>query len=153
MRTPIDYSTADYYKFYKKNYTKGPILDFKTFRSILFQYNKLCSEEILKGRVVRITGIGNLYVRKNKRFKEDFKDLPINWRATNKMWLEKPELKGVKYVRYTDMFVYRIYLDIKESKTKYTNRYKFQAVRDVNRDLAKIIINKERDYFIGINNR
>ena len=79
--------------------------------------------------------------------------LPVNWKATNKLWKENPEAKRKKIrIRYTnehtDGYVFHVYY-IKRNAT-FVNKglYKMQVNREMARNMYNGIISGELDAFL-----
>lgn len=150
MRVKLNgYSGLDHYKYYRKNVLPELHVNLAEFRLITSLFSKKITEAILKGKTVKLPHLGEFYIRKSARNIE-YNKLPINWKATKKLWEERPELFKVKFIRYTDPYVYKLLWDKRLCKIKNKTIYKFKAVRGTNRLIANNIFNTDIDYFTKI---
>lgn len=155
-----DYGMDDYYSYYKKKNKKDAV-DIKTYRLIVKDFNNHVRKKMsLKGtEYVFPFRLGKMELRKVKtevKIDEDgniVNKLPVNWKETNKLWLENPESKdkGIK-IRYTnehtDGYTFKIFY--LRSKANYKNKsiYQMKFNRDMKRGLSKSIFQGKIDAFL-----
>ena len=95
----------DSYEYYKKKEDKD-FVDYKTYKTISFSYNKFLIEKVLEGEEVTLPNrLGSLYIAGKKlkiKFDKDNNPigLPPNWVKTKKLWESSPEAKKKKQLVY-----------------------------------------------------
>lgn len=142
-----DYGLTHIYKFYKEKYNY--LVNYKTFSLILKTFNGKIIDNLYKGSYISLPySLGDLFIFKYKmKFKFDENGEPItqnkrgliDYKATNELWKEHPELTHKKRVLYdnfhTDRYKFRIswrrYSTIRVHKL-----YNFIAAREFKRGLA-----------------
>ncbi len=168
-----DYGIKDIYSYYLDNYNNT--VDYDTFRSFLFGSNNARKKtdrgvinelkyQMFNKAYACILGkrLGILQIKKRKlniklnpdgslNFKKS--GMSVDWKATKRYWEHNPEAKEKK-VRiwykndHTHGYKMRIFWDKRTSNIKNRRFYKFQPVRDTNRELAKVIFSNHRiDYY------
>ncbi len=168
-----DLGIKDIYNYYVSTYKNT--VDYDTFRSFLFGSNNarkktdrgVISElryQMLNKAYACILGrrLGILQIKKKKskiRLTSsgdiDFKGsgMSVDWKATNRYWEHNPEAKEKKTRifyknEHTHGYKMRVFWDKRTSNVKNKIFYKFQPVRDLNRNLAKVIFSNHRiDYY------
>lgn len=153
------YNSKDYYKFFKKRmpgYSPG------VFRSVNRDFNKILRDLLVEeGFEWNMFGnIGRLAVYKYKpeiKRREDGRlSLPINAKATGKLWKEKPELKKKKYVyhlnEHSDGYVCKIFWVRHQIKTSlhHRNLMMFIPSREFKRMVYRGIVQRQthENYFV-----
>lgn len=147
-----DYGLEDYYAAYSREHKDdGLYIDYKTYSKLL--------DEVMKGIAsVMISqmydfklphGLGKVITRKfEPKIRYDDNGEPyirraIDWKETNKMWEEHPELRKVQYVYFTNehSMGYTFTVMYRKSGVRFSNRlfYTAQINRAVKRGLAKSI--------------
>jgi len=152
-----NYSTGDYYGYYKKNYDKT--LERKKYTSIVQDFNEgILNIIIEEGLVYRFPKSHfQLMVKKAKR-KPYIKNgklvnsVPPDWKRTNELWARDPEAKKKKIVvRYKNThssgFVFRLFCSKDNSKMRNKNLFKFKTSRKFQRALSARILDPDKDNF------
>lgn len=130
-------------------------------RSVLRKYFEYCKDDLGVGTKVYMGSIlGNLYLE--KRFGEIKYDeendkiintLPVNIHETLKLWKERPELRKVRFVRYTNEHSggYSFRLKYEKSLAKYSNKtfYDFKFSDPVRDAINKGVSEKKTDAYIN----
>lgn len=154
-----DYGIKDIYNYYKNNYPNT--LKYKEFAVILKEFNKLLIEEMYKGAYISLPySLGDLYIYKYKptlKFDEDGnivtkgKYSMVDYKATNELWKEYPELKHKQRVIYDNFHSdgFKLRISWKRYHTVRTNKlYNFTPSRYFKRGLNKYFkVNPNQDYY------
>tara|TARA_R110002020_G_scaffold100855_1_gene238052 strand:+ start:18991 stop:19497 length:507 start_codon:yes stop_codon:yes gene_type:complete len=159
-RVKTDYGSIDYYKHFVR-VTGNSSVSRALFGQIIKEFNSHVRERIsTKGaEFIFPNRIGKVELRKVKtevKIAEDgtiINNLPVNWRATRKLWNENERAKEKKTkIRYTnehtDGHTFKIFYI--RSKANYKNKsvYKMQFNRDMKRKLSKSIFAGRIDAFL-----
>ena len=134
------------YKFYKEKYEHP--LEYQLFSDILEEFNMRLVKKIYEGCYISLPySLGDIYIIKYKariRFNEDMTPVTkgkyglIDYKATNELWKEHPELKNKERVLYDNFHSDNFKFKIKWRKN-YTNRfhklYNFKACRNFSRGI------------------
>jgi hypothetical protein len=153
-----DYGINNYYKYFTKNNIDISITG-KQYKDIISEFNKgLINLIIEDGLEYTIPYIGStLCIRKDKRVPRIvngklYNPAPVDWVATNKLWLEDEESKSKKLlVRYlnnhTSKYVFRIYF--KKYNLVFMNKklFSFKVNRTFSRLLGKRINDEDKEKF------
>lgn len=152
------YGIGDYYKYYKEEYS-NPV-NSKLYNKVISEVHKeIVNAMINKGFEFYLKHVSySLVIRKTKKVPK-FKDgklvntLPVNYKETLNLWRINPEAKEKKVlIRYlnnhTSKYVFRIKL-LKVGHMYYSNKiyYRFKACRAFQRNLAKRILDENKDNF------
>lgn len=126
------------------------------YYKVIDLYCKFLANKLLLGKRVTLPNImGSLcFLGKKANFKFDengnIKGLPINWGETNKLWKDKPELKGKNYVyftnEHTEGYIYSLKWSYKLARGKYKPLYVFTPSRIIKKSFAYNINNKLCEY-------
>ena len=157
-----DYGNNDYVLFYKKS-TQDP-LEEKIVRGVLEDYYLAIKNMIsFEGYQFRMPeNCGRIEIRKVKREVEVDGDgkivnkLPVNWKATNKLWSDNPKAKEKKIkIRYTNEhtegFIFFPYFIKRFATFKNKAVYKMKLNREMCRNTYEGIMNKKIDAFLLYN--
>jgi hypothetical protein len=154
-RITSDYKNDQYishiYWKIKKIY---PEVDQKTIVKIISRYFELTQEDLSFGNTIQLgVHLGDLYVVKIKREvhmneKGDLiNNLPVDQKATNALWAQKPELRGKKFVRHMNNhssgFLFKLKHYTFSSNLKNKSIYNFKFSRTLKGKLSNNIKNKE----------
>lgn len=157
----VDYGMPDFYKYYVEN-SKDPVSR-KDFNRIVSEFNKNIVDAIIN-KNLEFTPVNiqlTLCVRKSIRIPK-IKDgklvntAPIDYKTTKALWAKDPEAAEKKIlIRYLNNHSSKNVFRIKIIKTgfAYTNKkfYKFKPCRSFQRDLAKRILDENKDNFDAYN--
>lgn len=128
--------------------------------NILMLYFKLAQEDLAKGERIYLNNkLGSLYLVKDQKsviFNEEtgeiINTLPVNIPETLKMWRQKPELRGKRFVRFTNdhsnNFVFKLVFNVRRANFRNKNLYNFKFNRTLKKKLADNIRNKVVDAYI-----
>lgn len=139
---------------------KFPELKRNDCAKIINTYFELMETDLALGERIKLQNkLGGFYLSKElKGVEYDEKtdtiknNLPINIPKTLKLWKEKPELKDVTFVRFTNdhsgNFLFRLHFE--ESKAVFKNKkiYKFQFSRPLKQKLVRNIYDKKVDAYL-----
>jgi hypothetical protein len=153
-----DYGIKDYYKYFTENNPELKI-DYKTYKSVVSEFNKEIIELIVEKNVeYNIPYLGSsISIKKDKRIPRIvngklYNTAPVDWVATNKLWSEDAEAMEKKLlVRYlnshTSKYVFRIYF--KKFNLYFANKklFSFQSNRDFKRFLGARIKDENKDKY------
>ena len=158
-KVKCDYGANDYVRYYTKT-TEDP-LDPKVARGIMNDYLSSIRDLISnKGYTFEIPeNCGRIEIRKVKREMEldengkIINKLPINWKATNKLWAENDKAKERKIkIRYTNEhtegFIFFPYYIKRYATFKNKGLYKMQINREMSRNTFNGIMSKKIDAFL-----
>lgn len=144
-----NYGIDDIYKQYVSEHKDdGFIVDEKTFKSIINDFNKNIMQAILYGYEYKMPGrLGSLRIKKKKlnihKYLKDTKNPSrhqvINWKLTNKIG---------KVTFYLNEYIYRFYWYKRNCNIPNCHAYMFFPTRTHKRQLARLIIDKRVDYFL-----
>tara|TARA_R110000851_G_scaffold303660_1_gene461299 strand:+ start:121 stop:594 length:474 start_codon:yes stop_codon:yes gene_type:complete len=151
---------TDYGKYYKENAVSpvSNLLFRKVFRDYLNANRNAISNFAYVYRLPQ--RMGRIEIRKTKKeIKVDPKTgelinkLPINWKATNKLWKENPEAKEKKIkIRYinehTNGYVFRPKYMKNTANFKNKSIYKMSVNRELRRNTEPAIVSKRIDAFL-----
>lgn len=156
-RLSKDYGMRDYYKFYK-NTVKNP-QDAKKFNRVVSEFNKMIVNAIINDGLeytppkLQLT----FCIRKYKKtIKIENGKLintnPIDWKTTLQLWKDDQEAADKKLLirhlnNHTSKYIFRI--KILKVGNYYLNKklYKFKACRGFQRQLAKRILDPNKDNY------
>lgn len=135
-RLKSNYNSKYYIDYIYKRLNKKYGLTYPQISKIIKMYHELAREDFALGEVFYFKKeLGSLQLFKEKREVyindkgEVVNDLPINYRATWKLWQEKPELKNKTYIRYvnkhSDGYIFTTSYQVGKAKYKYKNVYSF----------------------------
>lgn len=113
------YGVADAYKYFLKNKNDGlPFISLNTFCKIVSECNLKMSNIFIKegclhlpyciGQINLYRYETSLYIDKDGNTQYN---APINWKETNKLWDEYPELRGKQYVKFVRPYLYKVVFD------------------------------------------
>jgi len=110
-----DYTISDSYQYYRKNGTP-PLVSRAKYSRLANSYYTFLMEKMIEGKEVSLPAdLGTLEVvgKRPKATKDGkLKYFPIDWKNTNVLWDKKPELRGVKFIRFanehSDFIKYKI---------------------------------------------
>lgn len=152
------YGMADYYNYYKNNYKKP--VNSKLYNKVISEVHQQIVNAIINDNVeFYLKYISySLVIRKTKKVPK-IKDgklvntMPINYKETLELWRSNPKAKEDKILirhlnNHTSRYVFRIKL-LKIGHQYYTNKiyYRFKACRSFQRDLAKRILDEDKENF------
>mgnify|MGYP006969471479 FL=1 len=157
----------DFYKYYKDNNTKNPLIDRKLYSKVIKENNEAISNAIIyDGMEFKMPArLGYLSVIKKKhklKFDEngkvDVRYLPVDYQATKKLWariypglseeeiLKIPDRKRVFHKNmHSDGYIYSWYYDKYTSNAKNKSVYYFKPTRTNTRNLAAHIKSEDFD--------
>lgn len=139
------YTIPDYYISYKQYVDQDTQydIDFKTFKAIVTDYFKYLRDEILQNcREVKLPcRMGTLQVIKHLPKEYSGKSLRLDWKATRE--LGKPVYLLNLHSSY---YKYRFFWSKQGCLLTNKGKYQFIASRDNKRTLAKLILNRLKDY-------
>ena len=159
-RIKSDYNTKYYVDHIYRKLNKKYGLTYPQISKIIKMYHQLAREDYAKGEPIYFKshlGILQLYKEKREIYinskGEVVNELPINFRATWKLWKDKPELKNKTYIRYvnthSDGFLFTTSYQISRAKYKYKNVYTFQFNETLKNKLHKNILDNKVDAYIN----
>jgi nucleoid DNA-binding protein len=155
-----DFATKDIYKVYKKRVSKS--LNYKQFSLVLNTFNEKLIKSIYNGAYIQLPyKLGDLYIHKYKpklKFDENGEVVTlckrgmVDYKATNELWREFPELAHIKRVYYdnfhTDRYKFKIvwkrYHTIRICKI-----YNFRPARAFSRGLAQYLKSNPNQNYYG----
>lgn len=150
-----DFGLPDFYKFYSKNYNLDIPKD--VYRNIISDFHEGVKDLIIEESLVyKLPYVGmEIMIKKDKRKPKIVNgklvnNTPPDWKKTMELWERDPDAKEKKIiVRYnnyhTSGYVFRIYCKKFKCNLKYRSLYKFNPNRKFQRDLAKRLLNLDKD--------
>lgn len=126
----------------------------------LMVYFALAQEDLAKGERIYLNNkLGSLYLAKEKKSVtynaetgEIINTLPVNIPETLKLWKQKPELRGKRFVRFTNdhsnNFVFKLIFNVRRANYKNKSLYNFKFNKTLKKKLAENIRNKIVDAYI-----
>jgi hypothetical protein len=158
-RIKSDYNTKYFVDFIFKRLNPKHGLTYPQISKIIKMYHQMAREDFTKGEPFYFKEkLGNLQLWKEKRevYIDDegnlVNELPVNWRATYKLWKEKPHLKKKTYIRYvnehSDNFMFTTSYQISKADFKYKSVYVFQFNATLKKILSENIHEGEVDAFV-----
>ena len=159
-RIKSNYNTKYYIDYIHTRLNKKYGLTYPQISKIITMYHELAREDYSVGEPIFLKkSMGNLQLYKEKREiylnakGEIVNNLPINFRATWKLWNENPELKNKTYIRYlnkhSDGFMFTTSYQISKAKYKNKNVYTFQFNETLKEMLHNNILEDKVDAFIN----
>ena len=159
-RIKSDYNSKYYVDYIFTRLSKKYGLTYPQVSKIISMYHELAREDYTKGEPIFFKKyMGNLQLYKEKRAiyldskGEVVNDLPINYRATWKLWKEKPELKNKTFIRYvnkhSDGYMFRTSYQLSKARYKNKNFYTFQFNSSLKKMLHENILENKVDAFIN----
>lgn len=155
----IKYFIPYIYNRIKKTY---PNISKVTINKVLTMYFEMAMKDLAEGNeIVLPNKLGSLYITKRKcsvtidpetgNIKNTF---PINIAESIKLWKDKPELKGIRFVRYTNEHSnnYSFNLRFGLKKAMYRNKqiYSFQFGKAMKKELNTAIKEKRTQAFVNL---
>ncbi len=152
------YGMKDYFKFFKKEYPDLNITN-KKYYDIIADFNEGLINLIIENNVeYNLPHLGSsLSVKKTKQLPKIVEGklvnkTPVDWVATNKLWLEDEEAREKKLlVRYNNYHTSKHVFGISFKKYIYPFKnkkyYKFKTNRDFARLLGKRINDQDKDKY------
>lgn len=140
-----------------------PNIDKVMITKVLTMYYELSIEDLVEGNDILLPNkLGSLMLRKRKctvkidpETNEIINTFPINIAESVKLWNSKPELRGKKFVRYTNEHSknYTFTLSYGLSKAMFTNKqiYSFQYSKGVKKKLHEAIMDNRTDAYLKYN--
>lgn len=152
-----DFGINDYYKFYSQTIKNPKPKDL--FTKIIYNFNKEIVDCIINEGLefIPIKTQFRFCIRKNKRsiqIKNNklINTNPVDWKTTLDLWKEDPEAKEKKLIirhnnYHSSKYIFRIMMV--KGKLNYLNKkyFKFKPCRSFQRNLAKRILDKDKDVF------
>jgi hypothetical protein len=153
-----DYGMPDYYKYFKKEYPELDITN-KKFYNVIADFNEKITELIIEenldyqlpylGSSISVKKLKQVPVITNGKL---VNKAPVDWVATNKLWLEDEEAKEkkllVRFTNYhTSKYVFRLYFKKYIYPFKNKKYYKFKTVRSFARALGNRIKDENKDKY------
>ena len=137
-----DYGIKDYFKYYKNN---GGKLDHKTFRNVLYTFNRGLYEIICTTNYEYKLPkkLGSIFVVESETFVDSDNSVlktnrAIDYKTTLDVWEKNPELREQKFVvRFEDPYVFKI----KYSKKNAIYKNKSLYLCGINRQLKQFLKN------------
>lgn len=138
------HNTEDMYKQFVKKH-QGTTVTYLQYRYIISEFNKMLSEEVLKGKEVNLGKfLGKLRICKVKR---TFKKKIVDYGATRKL-----KAQGIdKVVYFTDDYYYRWCWKKYSAKVKNKSAYKFKPTAGANGNRKKLVRLLKTDEFAHLN--
>lgn len=138
------FNVSDMYKEYIKDKEKGTtyFVNKPIFTQVCDLFYSEVSEQILKGKSFKLPfGLGEIEITKRKIPSYKTNDRSVDWPATLKYG------KKIYYLNeHTNGYNYGI--DWKNiTQCRYARSYRFIGTRTLKRTLAKLVKNKEQDYY------
>ncbi len=152
------YGMKDYFKYFIKEYPELNISN-KKYYNIIGEFNKNLTELIIEDNVeYNLPHLGSsLSVKKTKQLPRIIEGklvnkTPVDWVATNKLWLDDEEAKEKKLlVRYNNYHTSKHVFTISFKKYIYPFKnkkyYKFKSNRDFARLLGKRINDQNKEQY------
>lgn len=140
------YTIQDMYKEYVKMYPEEHLyyLTYLEYRDITTMYLKHLADKIVhKSMTVTLPfRLGKLSVIKHKPSYKSIRNMAMDWEATRKL-----NRQVRLFNEHSNGNTYRFWWDRRTCYVKNKTNYKFKAVRSITREVARLIKNKENDYF------
>lgn len=145
-RVRDSYTLQDMYKEYVKEYPEGHIyyLDYTSYIDITTAFLKYLNEQIVyKSATVTLPfRLGRVSVAKYKPHYKSVKNMTINWTKSKEL-----DKHVVNFNEHSNGYLYRFWWDRTSCQVEFKTMYRFIPVRSMKRTVAKLIKNKENDYF------
>lgn len=142
----VDYTIDDIYKYYIENHQdKEMQIDKKTFKKILYAFNKKIMNAILDdSETFKLPKrLGILRIKKSKMSFKEGMSAKIDWAATKKYG------KTIYHMNdHTNNYRYRFYWSKLSCNATNKTAYCFEATRTEKRRLAYLLKNQITDYYI-----
>ena len=142
--TSKHYNSIDFYKAYIASIEQGTVydIDFKTYRSIIFDYFKFIRDAIFDGNEFKLPcRLGTIQIVKHKPKQYDKQSLRYDWKAMKELG------KPVYYFNeHSGGYKFRYLWGKKDMLVTNKAKYMFIASRANKRQLAQIIKNNLHDY-------
>lgn len=160
-RITSNYNSKYYSPYYlRRVLVEYPRVDKNKLVEAVAMYFKLAREDMALGDKINLQDkLGNLYLKKEKRevYIDENGDiinkLPINHRATWKLWKEKPELIKKSYVRYvndhSNNHVFSLHYQVSKAVFRNKNIYNFKFNRTLKQTLSENIFDKKVEAYLN----
>lgn len=132
----------------------GKTVEYKLFSDIVSKVNEALAKRVILGKPVKLPErMGIIEIRKKERFLRIkngklFTNMPVNWRATVKLWEEDEEARRDKSLIRFENDIYSTHYS--KYGATYNNQifYTFQLTRAVKRALSKSVRDGKTDAFL-----
>lgn len=164
QRIKSDYSINHFVPYvYNRIIKMYPNITKKQVNLILTMYYDMCVDDLVEGNDIELPSrLGTLKLNKRKcavTFDEEtgqiINTFPVNIAESIKLWKDKPELRGKKFVRYTNEHSknYTFGLSYGLRTALFTNKqvYSFMYSKGVKKKLKNSIYENKTDAFLKYN--
>lgn len=142
------YTIQDSYKDYVEQYPEGSInyLTYSEYKTITTEFFKYMADKMVnKSLTVTLPfRLGEISVEKHKPAYKSLRNMAIDW------GLSKEHSKQIRqFNAHSNGYIYRFYWDRRKCLTPHHSSYTFKPSRANKREVARLIKNKENDYFLA----
>jgi len=145
LKDKKSYTIIDYYESYLTNIASSKLytVKYSVFRSILVDYFKFLSEEIIdNSKEVRIPGrMGLVYIEKRKPIKYERSRLHVDFKAT-----KESDKTILHFNEHSNGYSYRFHWDKTNMLVGFYKAYEMVFTRRNKRYLASLIKENKKDY-------